>query len=141
VATNLLADVTGSFSPTGSRRFTPLAPIRVVDTRQADARLNAGTSGVRLSAGREMRVVFAGQRGIPAGATAVSVNLTVTQVLGGGYLTAYPCGSRPDSSNLNYEAGTEAANAAQLTLDSQGAACFFATGSTAFIVDVNGAWT
>jgi hypothetical protein len=40
---------------------------------------------------------------------AVALNVTVTHTenptIGDGYVTVYPCGTRPDASNLNFVAG------------------------------------
>lgn len=141
VGTDLLADVAGAFASSGGRSFTPLAPIRMFDSRQGDTRLNAGLGGARLTAGGIVRVPLAGVRGVPAGATAVSVNLTVTDAQGTGYLTAFPCGARPDVSNVNFARGTDVANAAQVTLDPQGAVCVYASATTHVLVDVNGVWS
>ncbi len=142
VATDLLADVAGYFAPTGrGGAFTPLLPLRMVDTRQRDTVIGGGTSGARLSAGESIRVAFAGERGIPASAKAVALNLTATGSLATGYVTAYPCGTRPDVSNLNFTAGVDVANAAVVPLDSTGAACFYAERSTWLIIDVTGSWS
>ena len=47
----------------------------------------------------------------PAGATAVTLNVTVTDPLFAGYLTVYPCGSEvPLASNLNFVAGQTVPN-------------------------------
>ncbi len=144
VPTDLLADLSGWFVAGTGRTFTPLAPLRMVDTRQGDGRVNAGTGGNRLGANtatRNVRVLLAGQRGIPTGVTAVSANLTVADPLGEGFVTAYACGTRPETSNLNFVGSIPTASAAQLVLDAEGAACFYVSEGTHLIVDVNGAWT
>ena len=55
--------------------------------------------------GTELRVPIAGQGSVPVDATAVVVNLTVTNTQNFGYLTAFPCDEpRPFTSAGNYEA-------------------------------------
>jgi uncharacterized protein YkwD len=138
-ATDLLADVAGYYSPVATQKFTPLAPVRMLDTRSSRADLNGGSAGAVVPAQRVVRVVIAGQRGVPANAKAVSINLTVTGARGGGFVTAYPCGTVPNVSNVNF-AGADTANAAQVTLDSGGALCLWSSATTHLLFDVNGVW-
>ena len=140
IGTDLLVDVSGFFAPTAARAFTPLAPIRMLDTRQADARLSGRLAGRQFKAGEMVPIMLAGERGIPAGTTAVSANVTVTGARGDGYLTVYPCGARPEVSTVNYRAGVDIANAAQLTLDGSGQICVYAQTAAWVLIDVNGAW-
>jgi hypothetical protein len=137
--TDLLADVAGYYSPAATQRYTPLAPVRMLDTRATRADLNGGSGGAVIAAERVVRVMVAGQRGIPANAKAVSINLTVTGPRSGGFVTAYPCGTVPNVSNVNF-AGSDTANAAQVTLDSSGALCLWSSAATHLLFDVNGVW-
>jgi hypothetical protein len=85
---------------------------------------------------------MAGVRGIPAGATAVSVNVTTTDTLGDGYVTAYPCGTTPPfASTVNLRPWVATPNAAQVKLSSTGALCVYVTHSVHVIVDINGIWS
>jgi Cysteine-rich secretory protein family len=138
--TDLLADVAGYYSPTTPEKFTPMAPMRMVDTRSPRSDLNGGSGGAQVPAGQTVRMVLAGWRGVPASTKAVSINLTVTGSLGGGFVTAFPCGSIPDVSNVNFGAGADTANAAQVTLDATGAICLWSSAPTHLILDVNGVW-
>jgi hypothetical protein len=140
VETDLLADVNGYFSASGTRQFVPLAPVRMLDTRDFDPRLNGGMSGYRLSPGQVLRLPLAGQRGIPAGSKALAVNVTVTGALAAGHLTAFPCGNLPVVSNVNFAAFEDVANAAQVTLDAEGGLCIWASAELHVIIDVTGAW-
>ena len=63
------------------------------------------------TAGSTLTVNIAGRGGVPADATAVSLNVTATNPQGPGFITVYPCGNRPNTSNLNYTAGQTIANA------------------------------
>jgi hypothetical protein len=99
--TDVVADVVGYFGATGGSRFHPLAsPTRILDDRIAVG-LN-GTWGPAQSRG----LVVAGTSDVPAGATAVVMNMTVTNGTLGSFVTVYPDGAvRPISSNLNFGVG------------------------------------
>ncbi|MFJ7775377.1 PKD domain-containing protein [Streptomyces yangpuensis] len=94
-----------TFATAGSE-FTPLAPTRLLDTRDG-----TGTTAGKVAGRGTTRVQVAGGAGIPAGATAVVLNVTVTNTTDDGHVTVYPGkGSRPDTSNLNYTAGQSVPN-------------------------------
>lgn len=140
VDTDLVVDVNGYFTASGSRQFAPLRPVRMLDTRDSDARLNGGLGGARLVAGQPLRIPLAGQRGIPAGTTAITVNIAATDATSPGFLTAYPCGSLPVAANLNFAPGIDVANGAQVLLDGQGSLCLYSSTNVHVVLDVNGAW-
>ena len=80
-----------------------VAPRRVLDTRDG--------TGSPVAAGGVV-TLDAGSLGVTTGTTGVMLNLTVTDALGPGFLTAYPCTEgRPATSNLNYVAGDVVAKA------------------------------
>ncbi|HEY5875336.1 MAG TPA: CAP domain-containing protein [Ilumatobacteraceae bacterium] len=140
VDTDIVVDVNGYFATTGSKRFAPLQPIRLLDTREGDPRINGNRGSTRLSAGQVLRIPMAGQRGIPGEARAISANIAITEATSAGFLTAYPCGDRPVAANVNFTPGENVANAAQLTLDADGAVCLWSSTNAHVIIDVNGAW-
>ena len=78
--------------------FHPLTPARVLDTR-------TGTGGFSapVGPGATIAVPVAGQGGVPAtGASAVVLNVTITQPTTETFLTVFPSGTtRPLASNLN----------------------------------------
>lgn len=131
---HLIIDVFGYF-PAGAG-FTPVTPVRMVDTRQS-TRVGAldGTAGPL-----EVRIVDdvdLGDRIIVAAA----LNLTV--VAGesnefGGYVTVYPCGTRPDSSNLNFVTGMTVANGVMAPVSRSGTICVHLYGRGDVLVDLNG---
>ena len=85
---------------------------------------------------------MAGVRGIPANATAVSVNIAVTGADKAGFVTAFPCGSRPNTANVNYTTATAISNGAQLPLSADGTAVRLRLLAAAHvIIDVNGWWS
>lgn len=141
-AVDLIVDVLGYFSDAGSTSITPVVPTRVLDTRDVyRSELNGGTGGQRLAAGQTLTLQLGGQRGIPAAAKALSVNITATDALGGGYATAYPCGERPNVGSINFQPISPVANGAEVTLSPTGQLCLFASESVNLVVDVTGWWS
>jgi hypothetical protein len=99
---DLVADVTGYFSTASTGVYVPLpAPIRVWDSRaDGEPLAPGGTSTYPLTADSSEGVID-----YPPAATMVT-DITVTNVTGSGYVTAYPADTaRPGVSNLNYLAG------------------------------------
>jgi hypothetical protein len=80
--------------------------------------------------------------GQSAGAvSAVSLNVTATSTSAskyGGYVTAYPCGTRPNASNLNFVANQTVPNAVIVPVSATGTVCFYVYGQADLIADVNG---
>ena len=86
-----------------------------------------------------IRLAIAGRHGVPASASAVVFNLTVTRPDQAGFATAWPCGGpRPETSNLNWIGGQDRANLAFVPLDSTGEVCLAVDGRADFVVDVSG---
>ena len=139
--TDLIVDVFGWYGASGAR-LTATVPFRFTDTREVfNDDLNAGTHGLPLAAGQVLEIPMAGRRGIPAGVTAVSANITAADESGSGWVAAWPCtGSAPNISSINYRAAEPVANAVALTLSSRGSICVASYTATHVIVDVNGWW-
>jgi hypothetical protein len=101
--------------------------------------LNTTTNGARVGAGQVVQIDVAGSRGIPADATAVSVNVTGSEAGEGTFLTAYPCGDRPQTSTVNLLPWQgAAANGAMVKLSASGDLCVYALQTVHIIVDING---
>jgi hypothetical protein len=144
-ATHLLVDVQGYYAPTGAgaRRTITMNPVRIFDTRNG-----IGTSGGRMGPGETRRVQVAGPSGvggIPAGATAVYVNITSVAASAWGWLAVWPTGGeRPDVSNVNWPGGTDIPNMAIVPLGTDGTIQLYndpaVTGSTStdVLIDVMG---
>jgi hypothetical protein len=142
VAVDLLADLAGYVAADAGMRFTPLAPTRLVDTRDPQPEVDLGGGGSPLAAGSTHQIDISGLRGVPASAAAVSINVTATEPAGAGYVTLWPCSStRPTTSALNVGAGTTVANGSQASLSLDGALCVYTQSSTHLIVDINGYWS
>ena len=132
---HLLADVSGYF-PTGSD-FTTLTPARVLDTR-AGGKVGSASGG---AAAFELSVL--GKGGLPtSGIGAVALNVTAAEAenptVGGGYVTVYPCGTRPDASNLNFVAGQTVPNLVIAPVSATGTVCFYVYGTAHLLADVSG---
>ncbi|MEU4732328.1 hypothetical protein [Streptomyces sp. NPDC023588] len=101
------AEVVNEFTVmTAGSDFTPYAPTRLLDTRD-------GTGAVqgKVAPYGSTRVKVGGNGGIPAGVTAVTLNVTVTNTTSGGHITAFAEDTeRPASSNVNFEAGQTVPN-------------------------------
>ncbi|HEX5759196.1 MAG TPA: DUF5060 domain-containing protein [Thermoanaerobaculia bacterium] len=122
--------------PDGS--FHTLAPCRLLDTREPGQGPALASDVVRL-------VTLAGRCGVPAGAAALSLNVTVTAPGGPGHLTLAPGGvGLPATSTLNFGAGATRANNAILSLAPDGSGTLAALahlaggGTVHLILDVNG---
>ncbi|MGE4086392.1 MAG: hypothetical protein AB7H93_25690 [Vicinamibacterales bacterium] len=114
----------------GGAVYVPVAPVRVLDTR---------TGGARLTGGGQYTVSLAAA-GVPAGATAAAVNLTVTEPAAAGYLTLGPAGAPlPLTSNLNFSAGETTANHA-IVATTGAEVAVLASVDAHVVLDVAGYW-
>jgi hypothetical protein len=118
--------------------FIGLAPCRILDTR------GNGFSGAygppALVASTLRNFPLSGQCGIPSGAGAVSLNVTVTNTQGPGFILIYPQGgTQPLVSTLNYVTGQTIANAAVVPLGAGGGVSVVAgVSGTDLVIDTNG---
>jgi hypothetical protein len=132
--THILADVNGWF-PVNPAGFQSLVPARVFDTRNG----SGGVPAAQIPTDGSLTVQMTGLNGVPAtGVAAVSLNVTVTQPGGDGWITVYPCGNRPLASNLNFVSGQTVPNAVIAPVAADGKVCFYASAPTHLIADVNG---
>ena len=135
-STDVIADVVGYYSASEpGALFSAVTPARVLDSR-------FGTGGYSSPwpADGTRDVAVTGLAGVPANATAVVLNLTVTNPTSGGYLTVYPAGvTRLTASNLNFGPGQTIPNLV-VAFTGPGAmiSIYNATGSTDVIADVVG---
>ncbi len=121
-------------APNGGQ-FHSLAPARILDTRTV-----VGGHQAPLGAGVSMDVAAAGVGGVPVGAAAVVVNLTVADPTTSSYLSAWPTAqTRPLVSNINFVAGQVVPNRAIVKLGSGGKFSLYNfAGSTDVVIDVSG---
>jgi glucose/arabinose dehydrogenase len=116
--------------------YSPVTPYRLLDTRQADTS-PTGIAGP-LAPGQTLAVDMTGKPGAPVGATAVLLNVTTDGPQAAGYVKAFPCGTEPSISTVNFDAGQTAANLATVLLPSDHRVCFMSLVPTNVIVDVSG---
>ncbi len=126
----------GAVSPVGvPARLVLAPPVRVVDTRHDAGPLR----GAALDgAGRLGTAPFVLDPGVPADATAVLANVTVTGPAGPGFLSLWPAGgARPGTSVLNWGLDDTVGNAALVATGPGGLAGAVST-PTHLVVDVQG---
>lgn len=110
--------------------YVALTPERVLDTRDARSPVEGGDT---------LQVELAEY--VPAGATAVAVNLTTDASQGPGYLSAHPCGrKRREVSNVNHPAGVPRGALAIVPLPADGRLCIYSHATSHVIVDLQGAF-
>jgi hypothetical protein len=135
--TDVVVDVDGYFTdgtalPSNGSFFTPIAPIRLVDTR----------AGGTLGAGGTYTAQISGQGGISSSATAAVLNITATNTSASSFFTVYPAGVRPPTSDLNWSPERTVANLTVATLSGTGTTeVFNAAGSADLIIDAFGYFT
>jgi len=152
--TDVVIDVVGYYSASGTGAYVPVEPFRYLDTRQStwkDGPLEPGAASY-----------FALPMGLDSnddnqpGITGIVANATVTQTGGSGYLAVAPDPNSyqdyqdgtavqptpPTSSTLNWAKGQTVPNLAQISTGSTGIIDFWNLGSpagpTALVIDVFG---
>jgi hypothetical protein len=135
---------TNTTATVAPRPFNAVSPERVFDTRPGEGGLRS-VPKVKVDPSHVIEVALTdlrGDSGLPivpgAGVGAVSLNVTATNPEGDGFVTAYPCGARPEVSSLNVRAGQTVANAVIAPVSPSGTVCFFASVPTDLLADVNG---
>ena len=130
----------------GQSTYTPVTPVRIMDTRsdgKVGALDTAGSGDPRqLKVTGTIATIGAGtQTVVPVGATAVSLNVTAVATETnnyGGFVTVYPCGTRPDASHMNFGSGETLANAVTVPISDAGNICFYVYGKAHLLADVVG---
>jgi len=133
--TTVIDDATVTITGAPGSRYTPLSPVRIEDTRTG-----AGGLSGPVGSGATVEVQITGRGGVPAGASAVVLNVTVTQPTAEGYLTMYPVGSpRPLAANVNFTPAKTVPNLVVVKVGTNGrVAMFNSNGATHVIYDVAG---
>jgi hypothetical protein len=137
--TELILDINGYFVSDSSPsvlEFYPVAPCRLVDTREA-----AGSLGGPSLVGSAARTfpILSSPCNIPATAKAYSLNFTSVPKGVLGFLTTWPTGqSQPLVSTLNAPTGAVTANAAIVPSGTNGDISVFVTHDSDLVIDING---
>ena len=129
----LVVDLTGWFGRFG-QPYHAVSSTRVLDTR-TDLRPDGGAGLV--PARTELRLPLAGDA-VPLAAKAVAINVTTTDGLAPGYVSAYPCGQQPPTSTINFATADQRANHALIGLDGDGALCVWTNEAVHIVVDLEG---
>jgi Regulator of chromosome condensation (RCC1) repeat len=125
---DVIVDVSGYFEQ-GTGFTATAAPVRFLDSR--------GTT--RIAAGTSRELTVAGDKGIPADARGVAMNVTAVGASADGFMTVYPCGqSTPVASNLNYTKARDIANSVLAKPGTDGKVCFYSDKTVDIIVDIAG---
>lgn len=123
--------------PAADSTYTPVTPARLLDTRTGN-----GLSG-RFTSRAPRTFDVAGRGGVPADATAVTGNLTVTQQTSAGWVALGQIpDATPETSTINFPAGDTRGNNVTVRLSSAGSlsAVFIGTtgARTHIVFDVTG---
>ncbi|MEO5898922.1 MAG: sortase, partial [Ilumatobacteraceae bacterium] len=134
---DLIVDVNGAYIPA----TTAVQAGRYVGLDQSFRALDTRNAGSKVGAGGLQRVDLSTV--VPVGASAVVVNLTVTETNGPGFWTAFvPGTARPVASNVNTDAGDQTrANQAILPIGAVRAIDVFSYSGGHLVVDVAGYFT
>jgi hypothetical protein len=155
---DVVVDLEGYVAPTalggtGAGLYNPLSSTaRICDTRPgnpshlsgSDAQCNGvAGAGERLKAAGTLDVQVATNNGIPAGATAAVLNVTVVNPSAAGYLTVYPQGAaQPFTANVNYTVGQTTGNRVIVPVSTTGATpgqvSIYSKEAAHVVVDVSG---
>ena len=136
---DVVVDVLGWFD--GERTFSGVTPGRLLDTRPGQPTLDGRAQGAgSVAGGRTTTVDVTGRAGVPAGASAVAVNITVTDPTAPSFVTAWPTGaSRPTAASVSMVPGETVPNMALLDVGDGGEISLYNyAGSTHLVVDVMG---
>ena len=128
---DVIVDVTGVFSDSSTLRFTPVAPTRMVDTRD-------GTGGWRghQGVGQTIEIGVA-----PDAAVAVTGTITIIDPAVAGYLTGTICGQPPGAtSSVNGTRSSVMANSLTVGLSPGGDLCITSLVAAHTLFDTTGWW-
>lgn len=131
----VLVDLTGYFTSrattTATGSYHAVAPHRIADSRSAWGLQPIGP-------GRIQPVTVAGGT-VPAGVSAVMVNLVEVGATAGGYLTAYPYGqAQPHVASISFARGKTVAERAIVAVRDGKITLFNAAGTTQLVVEIVG---
>ncbi len=130
--TDIVLDVNGAYGPSGGASLLETVnPFRVLDSR---------LDGTKLEPATPVEVTVTDAPGVPGDASAVLLNVTVTEPEALGFVAVYACGvSVPLVSNLNFGAGETVPNLVTVQVGVGGKVCLVSSVPTHLVVDVNAA--
>ncbi|MFE5587828.1 hypothetical protein ACFQ87_42205, partial [Kitasatospora sp. NPDC056531] len=118
--------------------FVPIAPVRLMDTRQG-----LGVAQAPVGQGGTVTLPVTGVHGVPAsGVTAVVLNVTATDPTADSHVIVYPHGQdRPTTSNLNFTAKQTVPNLVTVPVVDGKINFYNNAGSVDLIADISGYYT
>jgi len=136
---SILAAPAATAAPTAdpvASAYQPVAPVRVLDTRAG-----LGAPQATLGAGQSVTLDLSSR--VPAGATAVVLNVTATSPSVSTFVTVWPADSaRPVASNLNVAAGETRPNLTTVRLgQNRRVSLFNGNGTVHLLADLAGYYT
>jgi len=136
-STDLVADVQGYYVDSGSGSYySAESPKRLLDTRNG-----TGAPSAPVAPGGTVKLTI---NGCTAPATAVALNVTVTQPTSNGFITVYPDGGAvPAASNVNYAKGETVPNLVTVKVGTDNEVDLHNTssGTVEIIADAEGCYT
>lgn len=129
--TDVVVDINGYYRRGNGAGFTPITPVRLTDTRD---------SGARLQAGEVRPLAVSGvSPGAPGNATAVALNLTAIDPELPGFIRVFPCGSPAGNeiSSINFGQWEVRANTVVVPV-TDGTVCLQANVAVDVAVDLSG---
>jgi len=114
-----------------------ITPARLLDTRPGTTTTDGQfVGGGTLGPATPLTLPVAGRGPVPADATAVMLNVTVVGPAAPGFLSVWPSGPFPGTSNLNFGAGAIVPNMVFSALESGSLRIMASGGSPHVVVDV-----
>ncbi|MEM1335822.1 MAG: hypothetical protein AAGG08_20435, partial [Actinomycetota bacterium] len=119
--------------------WVSVGPERFADSRPASVTIDGLAAGTGTNRARAvMEIPVAGRGSVPADASGVFANVTITGADGPGFATVFDCGDRPNASTLNFQTDASIANASLVGLTDSGSVCIYTNRSADVVVDVTG---
>ena len=126
---DLIADLAGYYVPGAGAGLLPVAPSRILDTRDG-----TGTNSVVKPVGPRETITLT-VPGVPANASAVTLNVTVTNPTSPSWLSVFPgLSATPPTSNLNFVTGQVVANLVTVPLGPGGTVSFYNDAGTVDVI-------
>jgi adhesin/invasin len=145
-STDFTVDLYGYYAPqtqSSGAAYVPVPPARIFDTRAASGFAGQGAT---LMNGGSAQVTVAGVSGVPENASAVVVNIAVTNTTSPSFIQGYPTGSPPSGStptvNQNWVAGETLSTKGIIGVGAGGSITLANhAGNVDLVVDVDGYFT
>jgi hypothetical protein len=124
----------------GRSSFTPVGPLRLLETRPGLPTVDGIAAGVGVRpGGTTTALLVAGRAGVRKGARTAALNVTVTNAAAPGFVTVYPCDQPlPLAAQVTFLARTDVATGVVTKLAADGSVCLFSPVDTDLVVDLDG---